>query len=49
MLTTARSVKMNNSSFSWDFEKIDLKPLNRPDSLRLFHRLTTDIDMTGTE
>ena len=45
ILTTARSVKMNNSSFLWDFEKIDLKPLSRPDSLRLFHRLTNDLEL----
>ncbi|OIN61212.1 hypothetical protein BLX24_03890 [Arsenicibacter rosenii] len=49
ILTTARTVKMNNSSFLWDFEKIDLKPLSRPDSLRLFHRLTADLELQQVE
>lgn len=49
ILGTARSVKMNTSSFLWDFEKIELKPLSRVDSLRLFHRLTDDLELQQTE
>lgn len=43
ILTTSRAVKMSNTSFLWDFEKVEIKPLSRVDSLRLFHRLTDDL------
>ena len=45
ILTTSRAVKMSNTSFLWDFEKIEVKPLPRVDSLRLFHRLTDDLQL----
>ena len=46
ILTTSRAVKMSAGSFLWDFEKVELKPLSRIDSLRLFHRLTDDLQLT---
>lgn len=49
IITTARSIKMNHSAFLWNFEKIELKPLNRPDSLRLFHRLIKDFEIQNLE
>lgn len=49
LLTTSRTVKMSAASFLWNFEKVELKPLARVDSLRLFHRLTHDLPMKGTE
>ncbi len=36
---------MSNTSFLWDFEKVEVKPLARIDSLRLFHRLTDDLQL----
>ncbi|MBO0950877.1 tyrosine-type recombinase/integrase [Fibrella forsythiae] len=49
ILTTGRAVKMSSSSFLWDFEKLELKPLDRPNSLRLFHRLTDDLQLKQLE
>jgi hypothetical protein len=49
IITSARSIPLDKSSFLWSFEKITLKPLSRPDSLRLFHRLTADLDMQEVE
>jgi integrase/recombinase XerD len=49
VLTTSRAVKMSNSSFLWDFEKVEIKPLARVDSLRLFHRLTDDLQLQQLE
>ena len=45
VLTTSRAVKMSNTSFLWNFEKVVIKPLARVDSLRLFHRLTDDLQL----
>jgi integrase/recombinase XerD len=48
IITTCRSIKMNNF-FIWDFERIEIKPLNRVESLRLFHRLTDQFDFESVE
>lgn len=44
ILTTSRAVKMSTTSFLWDFEKVEIKPLTKVDSLRLFHQLTNDLE-----
>lgn len=49
VLTMARSVKLANTSFLWDFERIELKALPQPDALRLFHRLTEGLPFTQLE
>ena len=49
IITTARSVKLDSTSFMWDFEKVELKPLGREDSLRLFHRLTDTFKIDNLE
>jgi integrase/recombinase XerD len=49
IITTARSVKIPNTTFMWDFEKIEIKPLTREDSLRLFHRLTDTFQIDNLE
>lgn len=49
IVTSARSIPLDKSSFVWAFEKLDLKPLSRTDTLRLFHRLTADLVMQETE
>ena len=49
ILTTSRAVKMSNTSFLWDFEKVEIKSLSRIDSLRLFHRLTDDLQLQQLE
>jgi hypothetical protein len=40
IVTTARTLKMANTAFAWNFERVELKPLSRPDTLRLTHMLT---------
>jgi integrase/recombinase XerD len=40
IITTARSLKIPDTPFCWDFERIEVKPLKREESIRLFHRLT---------
>jgi integrase/recombinase XerD len=48
MITTARSIKMS-AIFVWDFERIEIERLSRVESLRLFHRLTDQLDFESTE
>ncbi|QJW92493.1 tyrosine-type recombinase/integrase (plasmid) [Spirosoma taeanense] len=43
IITTARGIKMEAASFAWSFEKIELQPLTRPDSLRMIYRLIGDL------
>lgn len=43
MIMTARTVKMEAASFAWNFEKVELKPLARPDSLKMIYRLIGDV------
>jgi hypothetical protein len=49
ILTTARTVKMANTSFMWNFERIEIKPLSRPDSIRLTYMLTQDLQPEDSE
>lgn len=43
IITTARRVPVNKSSFLWDFEIIRLKPLTRADSLQLVDRMSAGL------
>lgn len=49
IITTSRAVKMENTSFLWDFDKIEIKPLSREDSLKLFHRLLVTEEIENLE
>lgn len=49
IITTAREVAMNKSSFLWNFETIKLEPLKRGESLELIHRLSYDVEMEDQE
>lgn len=48
ILTTCRQIKMT-SFFIWAFERIEIKPLSRIESLRLFHRLADNLDFESVE
>lgn len=48
IITTTRTIKMN-SFFIWDFERIEIKPLSRIESFKLFHRLTAQLDFESEE
>ncbi len=45
IITTAREVPINKSSFLWTFETLRLKNLNRAESLELIHRLSYDLEV----
>jgi hypothetical protein len=45
IITTAREVPINKSSFLWNFERLRLENLKRADSLELIHRLSYDLEV----
>lgn len=45
ILTTAREISINKSSFLWNFDIIRLKNLTRDNSLELIHKLSYDIEI----
>ena len=49
LVTTARSIPVNRSSFLWNFEIIRLAPLTRHHSLELIHRLGYDLEVEDFE
>ena len=49
IITTARSVKMEAASFAWNFERVELKPLTRPDSLKMIYRLIGDVPVSDLD
>lgn len=49
IITTARKVKMEHTAFLWNFKKIEIKPLSRTESLKLFHRITDHLDFENIE
>jgi len=49
IITTARQVKMEATSFLWNFERLELEPLDRPDSLRMIYRLIGDLEIADLE
>ena len=49
IITTAREVSINKTSFLWNFQIIDLQPLPRQDALELIYRLSYDIEIENME
>lgn len=49
ILTSAREVAVNKSSFLWNFETIRIDNLNRQNSLELIHKLAYDIEVEDFE
>ena len=49
IITTAREVSINKTSFLWNFQIIDLEPLPRQDALELIYRLSYDIEIENME
>lgn len=49
IITTARSVKLQNASFVSDFEKIDLKNLDRVEGIRLIRKLASGLKIQNFE
>jgi hypothetical protein len=49
ILTTARNVKMDNTAFMWNFERVKIKPLGRIHTLRLTHMLAHDLGPEDSE
>lgn len=45
ILTAARNIKIKQADFLWDFEKIELKNLQRKDALKLTYTLTSMLDV----
>lgn len=49
IITTARDVPINKSSFLWNFEVLKLKPLERRYALELINRLSYDLEVEDYE
>lgn len=49
IITTAREIPINKSSFLWNFKQIDIQPLNRTNSIELIHKLSYDLDVEDFE
>ncbi|MGN6802381.1 MAG: tyrosine-type recombinase/integrase [Ginsengibacter sp.] len=49
IITTARQIPLNKSSFLWNFKQVEIKPLNRGNSIDLIHRLSYDMDIEDYE
>jgi site-specific recombinase XerD len=49
IVTTAREISVTKANFIWNFEKINIEPLPRTQSLELIHKLSYDIDIEDFE
>jgi len=49
IITTARQISVEKSSFLWNFEIIQIQPLPRQIALELIHKLAYDIDIEDFE
>jgi GTPase SAR1 family protein len=49
ILTTATEISITKAPFFWNFEKIELKKLNRLQSFELIHKLSYDIEIEDYE
>jgi site-specific recombinase XerD len=49
IITTAREIPINRTSFIWNFEHIRIEPLSRSCSLELIHKLSYDIEVEDME
>jgi hypothetical protein len=45
IITTAREITVNKSTFLWNFERINIPNLDRESSIQLIHKLSYDIDV----
>ncbi len=45
IITTARKIPLDKSSFLWNFETVKLENLSRSNSLELIHRLSYDMEV----
>ena len=45
IITTAREISLNKSSFLWNFEVLELKNMSRFDSLQLIQKLSYDLEI----
>jgi hypothetical protein len=49
ILTTATEISVTKAPFFWNFEKIELKKLNRLQSFELIHKLSYDVEIEDYE
>jgi integrase/recombinase XerD len=49
IIAGAREVKANNTSFIWNFERVDLKPLNRKFAMQLIQQLSGGLEVENLE
>lgn len=49
IITAAREIAINKDSFLWNFEKIKIDNLSRPDAFILIHKLSYDLDIEDYE
>ena len=49
IITSAKEISINKSAFLWNFEKIELKNLNRVHSFELIHKLSYDLQIDDYE
>ena len=49
IITSARQISISKSTFLWNFNQIEIKPLNRQNSIELIHKLSYDIDVEDYE
>lgn len=49
IITAAREIKAVNTSFLWNFEKLEIKPLNRKYAIQLTQQLSSDLAVENKE
>lgn len=49
IITTAREILINKTSFIWNFEKVNIENLNRSNSLELIYKLSSDLEIENFE
>ncbi|MGM9508814.1 tyrosine-type recombinase/integrase [Larkinella sp. GY13] len=49
IITTARMVKIDATAFVWDFERVELEKLKRPDALKMIYRLMDDLEVSDLD
>jgi hypothetical protein len=49
IVTCAREIKAQNTSFTWNFEKIDVSPLGRKEAFLLIHQLAHSLEVENKE
>ena len=49
IIAGAREIKANNTSFIWNFERVDLKPLSRKYAINLIHQLSSGLEVENLE